>query len=182
MLPTRYIKNSPPKATKSGSTIEPKISVQVLVLGDIGRSPRMQYHAMSIAKHGGRVDIIGYNGSSPATFMIYRLMVSLESTLNPGLVGNPLITIVPLPLPPPLLRSKTLPFILAGPLKVLWQIWGLFYALSYVVKPARWLLVQVGRVNFLIPSSSNKFTESAFYTHSLRCLSRMLFAEYTSHH
>ena len=37
-------------------------SVQVLVLGDIGRSPRMQYHAISIAKNGGRVDLIGYQG------------------------------------------------------------------------------------------------------------------------
>lgn len=149
MLPTRYIKNSPPKATKSGSKIEPKISVQVLVLGDIGRSPRMQYHAMSIAKHGGRVDIVGYNGTWPIIFLDSKLMESLESTLNPGLVDNPLITIVPLPLPPPPLRSKTLPFILAGPLKVLWQIWGLFYALSYVVKPARWLLVQVGLIKTL---------------------------------
>jgi len=37
-------------------------SVQVVVLGDIGRSPRMQYHALSIAKHGGRVDLVGYRG------------------------------------------------------------------------------------------------------------------------
>lgn len=59
MLPTRYVKDSPSKeAQKTGATI----SVQVLVLGDIGRSPRMQYHAMSTAKHGGRVDIIGYQG------------------------------------------------------------------------------------------------------------------------
>jgi beta-1,4-mannosyltransferase len=62
MLPTRYIRHSPPKEVTSGSVNEPKISVQVLVLGDIGRSPRMQYHAMSIAKHGGRVDVIGYQG------------------------------------------------------------------------------------------------------------------------
>ena len=34
---------------------------QVVVLGDIGRSPRMQYHALSIAKHGGLVDLIGYH-------------------------------------------------------------------------------------------------------------------------
>ena len=40
-----------------------EIRVQVLVLGDIGRSPRMQYHALSIAKHGGQVDLIGYKGS-----------------------------------------------------------------------------------------------------------------------
>lgn len=37
-------------------------TVQIVVLGDIGRSPRMQYHALSIAKHGGRVFLIGYQG------------------------------------------------------------------------------------------------------------------------
>ena len=63
MLPSRYVKRSPPKLTSSGSVNEPKISVQVLVLGDIGRSPRMQYHAISIAKHGGRVNVIGYDGT-----------------------------------------------------------------------------------------------------------------------
>jgi beta-1,4-mannosyltransferase len=67
---------------------------------------------------------------------------STETTPHPGLVDNPLITIVPLPPPPPILRSKALPFILAGPLKVLWQIWSLFSTLGYATKPARWLLVQ----------------------------------------
>ena len=60
-----YVRHSPPKNAgddKDVSHHEPKVSVQVLVLGDIGRSPRMQYHAMSIANHGGRVDMIGYNG------------------------------------------------------------------------------------------------------------------------
>lgn len=126
MLPSRYVKHSPPKGTTNGTANEPKISVQVLVLGDIGRSPRMQYHAMSIAKHGGRVDIIGYQ----------------DSTLHPGLVDNPLISIVALPSPPPLLRSNKLPFVIAGPLKVLWQIWSLFHTLGYRTKASRWLLVQ----------------------------------------
>ena len=40
-------------------------TVQIVVLGDIGRSPRMQYHALSIAKHGGRVFLIGYQGRKP---------------------------------------------------------------------------------------------------------------------
>jgi beta-1,4-mannosyltransferase len=65
-----------------------------------------------------------------------------ESTLHPGLVDKPLISIVPLPPPPSLLRSKTLPFIVIGPLKVLWQIWSLFHTLGYHTKPSRWLLVQ----------------------------------------
>lgn len=37
--------------------------IQILVLGDIGRSPRMQYHAISIAKHGRNVDLVGYKGT-----------------------------------------------------------------------------------------------------------------------
>lgn len=50
------------KADEAAKTGRPPVSVQIVVLGDIGRSPRMQYHALSIAKHGGRVDIIGYQG------------------------------------------------------------------------------------------------------------------------
>lgn len=37
-------------------------SVCVVVLGDIGRSPRMQYHAMSFMKSGFYVDLVGYGG------------------------------------------------------------------------------------------------------------------------
>lgn len=37
--------------------------IQIVVLGDLGRSPRMQYHALSIAKYGGHVDMIGYLGT-----------------------------------------------------------------------------------------------------------------------
>lgn len=39
-----------------------KGSVQIVVLGDIGRSPRMQYHALSIAQHGGKVELVGFLG------------------------------------------------------------------------------------------------------------------------
>lgn len=54
LLPTRY-------------TPEPahnKCSVQIVVLGDVGRSPRMQYHASSVAQHRGTVEIVGYIGTS----------------------------------------------------------------------------------------------------------------------
>jgi beta-1,4-mannosyltransferase len=57
-LPSRYVFRNP-KSLKEDS---PRTSVQVVVLGDIGRSPRMQYHALSIAKHGGSVDLIGVHG------------------------------------------------------------------------------------------------------------------------
>jgi beta-1,4-mannosyltransferase len=47
--------------------IKPDTSVQIVVLGDIGRSPRMQNHAISVAKNMGRVDIIGYQGTDLRT-------------------------------------------------------------------------------------------------------------------
>ncbi|KAI0580022.1 Chitobiosyldiphosphodolichol beta-mannosyltransferase [Pyrenophora tritici-repentis] len=102
-------------------------SVQVVVLGDIGRSPRMQYHALSIAKHGGRVFLIGYQ----------------ESEILPEIVSNPLIDIIPLSPAPGFLRSSSkLLFPFLAPLKVLWQVWSLYRALGYRSQPARWTLVQ----------------------------------------
>ena len=38
--------------------------VCIVVLGDIGRSPRMQYHALSFASQEWQVDFIGYGGKS----------------------------------------------------------------------------------------------------------------------
>ncbi|CAG5131372.1 unnamed protein product [Candidula unifasciata] len=40
-------------------------NVCIVVLGDIGRSPRMQYHALSFAREGFRVYLVGYPGSTP---------------------------------------------------------------------------------------------------------------------
>jgi beta-1,4-mannosyltransferase len=37
-------------------------SVILVVLGDIGRSPRMKYHSLSLAKLGYQVSFIGYSG------------------------------------------------------------------------------------------------------------------------
>ena len=37
--------------------------MQVVVLGDTGRSPRMQYHSLSLVKERFSVDLIGYGGS-----------------------------------------------------------------------------------------------------------------------
>lgn len=39
-----------------------QVSAHIVVLGDIGRSPRMTYHALSFAKHGVKVNLIGYAG------------------------------------------------------------------------------------------------------------------------
>jgi len=55
----------------------------VVVLGDLGRSPRMQYHAHALASHGVEVDVIGYAGASlpkiitdDARITVHRLVES----------------------------------------------------------------------------------------------------------
>lgn len=39
-----------------------KLHVVVVVLGDVGRSPRMQYHALSLLEAGHDVSLVGYDG------------------------------------------------------------------------------------------------------------------------
>lgn len=129
------------------------VSVQVLVLGDVGRSPRMQYHALSIAKHGGSVQLIGYHGVCPIFIDIAirttsqkkerekkRLTSLTESALLPELASSPNVRVCALPTPPAALKS--VPFIIAGPLKVIWQVASMFWVLSYDTEPSGWLLVQ----------------------------------------
>ena len=60
-----------------------RVSVHVLVLGDIGRSPRMTYHALSIAKHGGKVNLIGYLGEcDPASQPVSRCRLEEQRLLT----------------------------------------------------------------------------------------------------
>ncbi|KAI9497282.1 hypothetical protein BDB00DRAFT_926141 [Zychaea mexicana] len=49
------------------SVTRPRPIVQVVVLGDIGRSPRMRCHAVSLADAGCQVDLIGYTDTAPGS-------------------------------------------------------------------------------------------------------------------
>src|SRR6266478_10214777 len=46
----------------SPMTQERRSRVAVVVLGDLGRSPRMQYHALALADHVADVDLVGHSG------------------------------------------------------------------------------------------------------------------------
>ncbi|KAM0718278.1 hypothetical protein Q7P37_006610 [Cladosporium fusiforme] len=112
---------------KADGVFKVDTSVHVVVLGDIGRSPRMQYHALSIAAQGGRAVIVGY----------------VDSDVHPDIQANRLISILPIPTFPKYLQtSNKLLFLLTAPLKVLHQVWSLYYALGYKTAPAKWVLVQ----------------------------------------
>lgn len=53
----------------------------VLVLGDIGRSPRMQNHVLSMAKAGLEVDFIGYVGMNKFHGFLYAVLLGKVSWL-----------------------------------------------------------------------------------------------------
>ncbi|KAF4518918.1 hypothetical protein B566_EDAN006756, partial [Ephemera danica] len=54
----------------------------VVVLGDIGRSPRMQYHSLSLAKEGFNVDIVGYKGSTPIKDLTRSTVIQIHHIPN----------------------------------------------------------------------------------------------------
>jgi beta-1,4-mannosyltransferase len=102
-------------------------SVAVLVLGDVGRSPRMQYHALSLSKLGYKVDVIGYGATKP----------------HDAVMADSNIRIQALPeVPEALKNAPGNLFPLLGPLKVLHQLFFLILVLGYAIDPPAYLLVQ----------------------------------------
>lgn len=73
-------------------------------------------------------------------------MRTSESTVHPGIAGNPLVQIQPIPSTPAFLKTnhKAL-FLLFGPLKVVFQVWALLVVLGYRTKPAKWIIIQVSK-------------------------------------
>ena len=73
--------NPRPVPTAAG---EKPARVQVVVLGDFGRSPRMQYHALSLADSlGADVDVVAYVGSEP------RREVAVHPNIRMALIPPP---------------------------------------------------------------------------------------------
>ncbi|CCL99964.1 uncharacterized protein FIBRA_01989 [Fibroporia radiculosa] len=100
-------------------------SVAVLVLGDIGRSPRMMYHAESFATNDFETYLIGYAGSKPV----------------PSLMSLPRVHFLYLSSPPAYLSS--LPFIISAPRKVLHQVISILHTLLVRIEhPPEFIIVQ----------------------------------------
>uniref|UniRef100_A0A914UPS8 Uncharacterized protein n=1 Tax=Plectus sambesii TaxID=2011161 RepID=A0A914UPS8_9BILA len=85
----------------------------VVVLGDIGRSPRMGFHALSLAQKGIFVDLVGYTTTKP----------------DDHLLNNANIRMVSLPPPPDFLSS--LPAGVSYGLKFLWTAFFLLLTLLF---------------------------------------------------
>ena len=101
--------------------------VQIVVLGDLGRSPRMQYHALSMARNVGSVELVGY----------------LESDLHPDILATPSIKVRSLAKTPSILSPRGgFLFLLFAPLKVAFQTCALLWVLLHSPKKPSWTLVQ----------------------------------------
>ncbi|EFO83429.1 hypothetical protein CRE_02970 [Caenorhabditis remanei] len=85
----------------------------VVVLGDIGRSPRMCNHAKMLADEGFDVKIIGFYDSIPGD----------------QITNHPRINIVGIPPPPDFMEN--LPAFIQLPLKLIWNFLTLFFALAF---------------------------------------------------
>ncbi|KAG8762372.1 mannosyltransferase [Ceratobasidium sp. 428] len=102
-------------------------SIAVLVLGDVGRSPRMMYHAQSLAENQFNTYLVGYSGS----------------TLIKALRELPNLTMSSLTPPPKFITS--LPqqlFILAAPLKLLIQAVSILWTLLVTIPTPEYIMVQ----------------------------------------
>ncbi|OCF75995.1 hypothetical protein I204_03292 [Kwoniella mangroviensis CBS 8886] len=79
----------------------------VLVIGDIGRSPRMMYHTSSLAKHDIETWMVGYGETKPIN----------------ELISNDKIHIMPLYEPSKILNQ--FPWIIRAPIRVIVQIYSI---------------------------------------------------------
>lgn len=81
--------------TKREQQVHRHMRTAVIVIGDLGRSPRMQYHAVSLAEGGGEVDLIGLAGAPPIAAVsahprihVHQLADRSVSTRSRGGVGR----------------------------------------------------------------------------------------------
>ncbi|KAF9541531.1 hypothetical protein EC957_002967 [Mortierella hygrophila] len=117
-----YLASRPPKVSAIG-----KQGFCLVVLGDIGHSPRMLLHARSAVNAGYKVDVIGYNGS--------RLPEDLES--NPSIHFHYLTELPRV--------SESLPrvlYYLFAPIKAALLAWQLFYVAMFKVAAPEVYVIQ----------------------------------------
>ena len=83
----------------------------VVVLGDIGRSPRMQYQSLSLAEQGHVVDILGYGGS--------QVLADVKTNDNIRVHHLPQVPAIPV------IRMRFLTYLW----KTIWQFFTLWFAM-----------------------------------------------------
>ena len=154
-------------------------SIAVVVLGDLGRSPRMLYHAESLVARGWFVSLVGYEGalrtssaavrSEPSRLDRYALNIAqltqcsdtpLEKALRERLVVRALG-----PLPAVLAKVPRQLFLLLAPIKLLWTAFALGRTIFSIDSPPRYILVQVSHRHLSGPADRSEPSRPAYAAH-----------------
>ena len=117
----------PPPRTAMALPAPTGARVAVLVLGDVGRSPRMQYHALSLASLGHQVLLIGYRGERCVPEIERQPERIRQVRLRADLIPRP--------------RRRAL-YVLYAPLKAVLQVLQLLWVLLVQLRRPEVLLVQ----------------------------------------
>ncbi|KAL4858545.1 UDP-glycosyltransferase TURAN [Chlorella vulgaris] len=126
---TQALRSSPPTRTRCLKHNVTMPRCWVMVLGDVGRSPRMQYHASSLCKTPGyEVVLIGYSGAA--------LIEELQQPLADGK-----LSLAYLPELPSLLRR--LPRVLSLLAKALFQLLTLLWMLLFSLPRPDTIMLQL---------------------------------------
>ena len=91
------------------------VQVTVLVLGDVGRSPRMQYQALALADSGAAVDLVAYADSAPHQAVRDHPRITLHA-LRPFLVN------LRRRLPRPLFLVSAVVMVVSQCVQILWAL------------------------------------------------------------
>lgn len=89
---------------QAGMRAMPISRVAIIVLGDLGRSPRMQYHAAAFANGGAEVEVIAFRGKEPigelteAPNVRLHLMPALEISDRVPAIVRPFVALLRLAL------------------------------------------------------------------------------------
>jgi len=110
---------------ESGGDLGAKKKAYVVVVGDLGRSPRMRNHALSLASEGYDVTMVGY----------------LESKVGAEVESNSNIAVTDMPAYPHQLTAA-LPRLLNYVLKVIWQTVTLWLAFPLITGSPDYILLQ----------------------------------------
>ncbi|CAG8516658.1 3577_t:CDS:10 [Paraglomus brasilianum] len=102
-------------------------NITLVVLGDIGRSPRMQHHALNFARNECWVDFVGYDGAKPLNSIIEHPSIKLHYISHPWKL--------PASLP------KALYLVFAA-FKVYYQLAILYWTLLFRIKSPDFVLLQ----------------------------------------
>lgn len=93
----------------------------VIVIGDLGRSPRMQYHAVSLANAGGEVDLVGLEGAPPIPAVAAHPNIRVHRLHDRAFAGRE--------------KGGVSRFVLASALRAVGQALRLFWTLMRIPKP-----------------------------------------------